>query len=50
MHYLISKNVHIDKLDDTVNKYNNTYHSAIKKKPVVLKITHILIFKKMLMM
>ena len=22
----ISKNVYIDKLDDTVNKYNNTYH------------------------
>ena len=22
----ISKNVHIDKLDDIVNKYNNTYH------------------------
>ena len=21
-----SKNVHIDKLDDIVNKYNNTYH------------------------
>ena len=22
----ISKNVHIDKLDDIVNQYNNTYH------------------------
>ena len=30
----ISKNVYIDKLDDIVNKYNNTYHSTIKKKPV----------------
>ena len=30
----ISKNVHIDKLDDIVNKYNNTYHSTIKMKPV----------------
>ena len=29
----ISKNVYIDKLDDIVNKYNNTYHSTIKKKP-----------------
>ena len=23
----VSKNVYIDKLDDLVNKYNNTYHS-----------------------
>ena len=29
----ISKNVYIDKLDDIVNKYNNTYHSTIKLKP-----------------
>ena len=27
---LISKNVHIDKLDDIFNKYINTYHSTIK--------------------
>ena len=27
----ISKNVYIDKLDDIVNKYNNTYLSTIKK-------------------
>ena len=26
----ISKYVHIDKLDDIVNKYNNTYHRTIK--------------------
>ena len=26
----VSKNVYIDKLDDKVNKYNNTYHSTIK--------------------
>ena len=26
--------MYIDKLDDIVNKYNNTYHSAIKMKPV----------------
>ena len=30
----ISKNVYIDKLDDIVNKYNNTYHRTIKMKPV----------------
>ena len=28
------KSVYIDKLDDIVNKYNNTYHSTIKMKPV----------------
>ena len=33
----ISKNVCIDKLDDTVNKYNNTYHSRIQMKPVDVK-------------
>ena len=30
----ISKNVFIAKLDDIVNKYNNTCHSRIKMKPV----------------
>ena len=30
----ISKNVYIDKLNDIVNKYVNTYHSTIKMKPV----------------
>ena len=29
----VSKNVYIDKLDDVVNKYNNTNHSTIKMKP-----------------
>ena len=33
----ISKNVFIDKLDDIVNKYSNTYHSIIKMKPVYVK-------------
>ena len=33
----ISKNVYIDKLDDIVNKYNNTYHITIKMKPVDVK-------------
>ena len=30
----ISKNLYIDKLDDMVNKYNNTYHSTIIMNPV----------------
>ena len=29
----ISKNMYIDKLDDIVNEYNNTYHRTIKMKP-----------------
>ena len=29
-----SKNVHIDKLDDLVNEYKNTYHRTIKMKPI----------------
>ena len=33
----ISKNVYFDKLDDIVNEYNNTYHRAIKMKPVDVK-------------
>ena len=31
------KNVYIDKLDDVVNKYNNTYHRTIKTKPADAK-------------
>ena len=34
---LISKNVNIDKLDDIVNKYSNTYQSTIKIKPADVK-------------
>ena len=38
----VSKNVYIDKLDDIVHKYNNTYHSTIKMKVVDVKSsTHI---------
>ena len=33
----ISKNVYIDKLDDILNEYNNTYHRTIKMKPVNVK-------------
>ena len=29
--------MYIDKLDDIVNKYNSTYHSTIKMKPVHVK-------------
>ena len=30
----ILKNVYIDKLDNIVNEYKNTYHTKIKKEPV----------------
>ena len=33
----ISKNMCIDRLDDILNKYNNTYHSTIKMQPVDVK-------------
>ena len=33
----IAKIVYIDKLDDIVNKYNNTHHRTIKRKPVDVK-------------
>ena len=33
----LSKNVHIDKLDDIVKKYTSTYHSTFKMKPVDVK-------------
>ena len=33
----ISKNVYIDKLDDIINQYNNTYHTTIKMKPIDVK-------------
>ena len=38
----ISKNVYINKLDDIVNKYNNTYRSTIKMTPADVKSAHIL--------
>ena len=31
------KNAYIDKLDDIMNEYNNTYHRTIKMKPVDVK-------------
>ena len=33
----ISKNVYIDKLDDIINEYKNTYHRKIKMKPINVK-------------
>ena len=33
----ILKNVYIDKLDDIVDEYNNTYHTTIKMKPIDVK-------------
>ena len=43
---VISKNVYIDKLDDIVNEYNNTYHRTIKMKPVDVKDNTYIDFKK----
>ena len=42
----ISKNVYIDRLDDIVNEHNNTYHTTIKMKPVVVKDNTYVDFKK----
>ena len=42
----ISKNVYIDKLDDVVNEYHNTYHRTIKMKPVDVKDNTYIGFKK----
>ena len=42
----ISKNVYIDKLDDIFRKYNNTYHTSIKIKPVNVKDNTYIDFKK----
>ena len=44
----LSKNVYIDKLDDIVNKYNNTYHKTIKRKPFLVKPRHLLSLVKKL--
>ena len=42
----IWKNVYIDNLADIVNKYNNTYHSTIKMKPVDVKSSTYIDFNK----
>ena len=33
----VSKNIYVNILDYIVNKYNNTYHSTIRTKPVDVK-------------
>ena len=45
----VSKNVYIDKLDDIVKEYNNTYHRTIKMKPVDVKDSTCIDFIKKLM-
>ena len=42
----ISINEYIDKLDDIVKKYNNTYHTSTKMKPVDVKDNTHIGFKK----
>ena len=42
----ISKNVYIDKLDNILKKYNNTYHTSMKMKPVDVKDNTYIGFKK----
>ena len=42
----ISKNVHIDKLDDIVNKYNNTCHNTNKMKSADAKSSTYIDFNK----
>ena len=42
----VSQNVYIDKLDDIVGEYNNTYHRTIKMKPVDVKDNTYIDFKK----
>ena len=42
----ISKNVYIDKLNDIVSEYNNTYHTKIKMKPVDVKDNTYIDFRK----
>ena len=34
---LVSKNVHVDKLHDILNKYDNTYHRTMKMEPIDVK-------------
>ena len=42
----ISKNVYIDKLDDIINEYNNTYHTTIKMKSIDIKNNTYITFDK----
>ena len=40
----VSKNVYIDKLDDIINKYNNTHHITIRMKPFDVKSSAYFVF------
>ena len=42
----MSKNVYINKLDDIVGEYNNTYHSTIKMRLIDVKDNMHIDFKK----
>ena len=42
----VSKNMYIDKLDDIVDEYNNTYHRSIKMKLIDVKDNTYIDFKK----
>ena len=42
----VSKNVYVDKLDDIVGEYNNTYHRTINMKHVDVKNNAYIDFKK----
>ena len=41
-------NVYIDKLNDVINEYNNTYHRTIKMKPVDVKDSTYILVKKLM--
>ena len=43
---VISKTMYIDKLDDIVKEYNNTYHTTIKMKPADVKDNIYIVFEK----
>ena len=42
----VAKNAYIDKLDDILDEYNDTYHRTIKMKPVDAKDNIYIDFKK----
>ena len=42
----ISKNLYVDKLDEIVGEYNNTYHRTTKMKPIDVKDKRYIDFKK----
>ena len=46
---LISRNVYVDKTDDIINEYNNTFHTTIKMKPIDVKDNTYIDFSKKLM-